>query len=88
MKKSFLHQADENQEETDFTQELNKIAINTTPGDYQNETKGDNTKNDTADAHKQEQEFENIPNKEANNAVTNAASANAPKPKPKVSNRS
>lgn len=76
-------EADENQEETDFTQELNKIAINTTPGDYQNETKGDNTKNDTASAHKQEQEFENIPNKEANNAVTNAASADAPKPKPK-----
>jgi len=76
-------EADENQEETDFTQELNKIAINTSPGDYQNETKGDNTKNDTATAHKQEQEFENIPNKEANNAVTNAASANAPKPKPK-----
>jgi len=76
-------EADENQEETDFTQELNKIAINTSPGDFQNETKGDETKNNTGNAHKQEQDFENIPNKEANNAETSIASTDAPKPKPK-----
>jgi len=76
-------EADENQEETDFTQELNKIAINTSPGDFQNETRGDTSKNGTGTAHKQEQNLEEIPNKEANNAETSNASASAPKPKPK-----
>merc|ERR1712226_1280622 len=76
-------EADENQEETDFTRELNKIAINTSPGDFQNETKGDTSKNGSSSAHHQEQSLEHIPNKEANNAETSNASADAPKPKPK-----
>lgn len=80
-------EADANEEETDFTQELNKIAINTSPGDYQNETKGDRNTNKTKAATDEELVMEHIPNKEANNAETANASADSPKPKPQHKNK-